>query len=81
MSYPSTKTKIEAEATATTGEINAAGGKKTLKINNHLIQTTAKAQTIADAYLAEYKSQKTKIKIKTPIPLPYEKGDTIGIEI
>lgn len=81
MAYPSTKTKIKAEATATAGEISAAGGKKTLKINNHLIQTTTKAQTIADAYLVEYKSQKTKIKIKTPVPLPYEKGDTIAVEM
>ena len=81
MAYPSAKITVKAEATASAGEISAAGGKMTLVINNHLIQTEAKAQSIADAYLLEYKSQKVKIKIKTPAPLPYEEGDTIAVEI
>ena len=81
MAYPSAKTAIKAVATASASEISVAGGKITLNINNHLIQTTAKAQAIADAYLLEYKTQKTRIRIKTPVPLPYEEGDTIGIEI
>ena len=81
MAYPSKKIAITAEAKATADEIKAAGGLRTLTITNHLIQTTAKAQSTADAYLAEYKKQKQKIRIKATVPLPYEEGDTIGIEI
>lgn len=81
MAYESAKITIKAEATASAGEILAAGGKITLSIRNHLIQTIAKAQSTADAYLSEYKTQKLKIRVKTPTPLPYEEGDTIGVLI
>jgi len=81
MAYQSSKVAVTAEATASDAEILAVGGLRTLTIRNHLIQTTAKAQAVADAYLLEYKAQKKKIKILTPVPLPYEVGDTIGIEV
>lgn len=81
MAYPSKRIKITAEATATSGEIAAAGGLKTLTINNHLIQTSTGAQAVADAYLDDYKTQKVKIVINEPTPLPYEVGDTINLEI
>lgn len=77
MAYESAKIAIKAEATGTAGEISAAGGKITLRINNHLIQDVATAQTIANSYLADYKTQKVKISISKPTPLPYEEGDTI----
>ena len=77
MAYPTSKIAIKAVATATAGEITAAGGKKTLKINNHLIQDSATAQAVADSYLADYKDQKTKLRITKPTPPPYGIGDTI----
>ena len=70
-------TDIEAIATASAADIAKTGGKRTLEINNHLIQTTVIAQAIADAYLADYKDQKTKLRITKPTPPPYEIGDTV----
>jgi len=77
MAYESTKIAIKAEATGTAGEISAAGGKITLRINNHLIQDIATAQSVANSYLSDYKTQKVKISIGKPTPLPYNEGDTI----
>lgn len=81
MAYPSKKISITAEATATAEEIQAAGGKRTLTIRNHLIQDQTTAQDVADAYLAEYKKQKLKMRITAVAPIPYEVGDTIGLVI
>jgi len=80
MPYPSKKISITAEATASAAEIEIAGGKRTLTIRNHLIQDQTTAQAVANAYLAAYKKQKTKIKISNIAPLPYEVGDTILYE-
>jgi len=77
MAYESAKIAIKAEATGTAGEILAAGGKRTLRIDNHLIQDSATAQSVANSYLSNYKTQKVKIAISKPTPLPYEEGDTI----
>jgi len=75
--YWSNKVEIKAEATASIEDIAKVGGKKTLTINNHLIQNMSIAQNIANAYLAEYKDQKIMMVVDRPIPLPYEIGDTI----
>jgi hypothetical protein len=75
--YWSKKTEIKAEATASPEDVKKVGGKRTLPINNHLIQTMGIAQNIANAYLAEYKDQKITMVVDRPIPLPYEIGDTI----
>jgi len=77
MAYESAKITIKAEATGTSGEIAAAGGIRTLKIDNHLIQSSSGAQAIADSYLADYKTQKIRIVVGKPTPLPYDVGDTI----
>lgn len=77
MAYPSKKIAITAEAVASATEIEAAGGKRTLTIRNHLIQDQTTAQAVADAYLSEYKKQKLKVRMTTTAPLPYEVGDTI----
>ena len=78
--YWSKKIEIKAEATASAEDIAKVGGKKTLTINNHLIQNMSIAQNIANAYLAEYKDQKEIIVVNRPIPLPYEIGDTIRLK-
>lgn len=79
--YWATKTEIKAEATASEGDIAKVGGKKTLTINNHLIQNMSIAQNIANSYLADYKDQKTKFVVTKPTPAPYEIGDTIKVRI
>ncbi len=75
--YGSFKTEIETEATASSGDIAAVGGKRSLTIENHLIQNQTLADLIANNYLAEYKDQKTKLVVTRPTPAPYEIGDTI----
>jgi len=80
MAYPSKRIAITAEAVATDDEIRAAGGIRTLTINNHLIQDQTTAQAIADGYLLEYKKQKVKMRITAIAPLPYDVGDTISLK-
>ncbi|MBA7519313.1 hypothetical protein ES705_11391 [subsurface metagenome] len=75
--YGSTKIEIKSEAIASEADIAAVGGKRSKTIENHLIQTQTIADLIANAYLAEYKDQKTKLVITRPTPAPYEIGDTI----
>ncbi len=81
MPYPSKRIAITAEAKATSDEVTAAGGRRTLTIRNHLIQDQDTAEAIAIAYLNEYKKQKMKIRITAVAPIPYEVGDTIGLAI
>jgi hypothetical protein len=81
MSYPSVMETIQVEAKGTDEEIAAVGGIRTLVITNHLIQDEITAQNIANSYLAKYKNPKTRMKIKSIAPLPYEVGDVVGVEI
>jgi hypothetical protein len=78
--YGSFKTVIEAEATASQSDIDAVGGKRSLTIENHLIQNQTVADLISAAYLADYKDQKTKLVVTRPCPAPYIIGDTIKRE-
>ncbi len=75
--YGANKVEIKSEATASSGDIASVGGKRSLTIENHLIQNQTVADLISAAYLAEYKDQKTKLVITKPCPAPYEMGDTI----
>jgi len=75
--FASVESTIKTTATASAADIAKTGGKRTLTIDNHLIQTTVVAQAVADAYLADYKDQKTKLTITKPTPPPYEIGDTV----
>lgn len=75
--YGSFKTEIKAEAIASSGDIAAVGGKRSLTIKNHLIQTQTVANLVANNYLDDYKDQKTKLVVTRPTPAPYEIGDTI----
>ena len=79
--FGSVESTVDATATASAADIAKTGGKRTLTIDNHLIQTTTIAQAIADAYLADYKDQKTKLTITKPTPAPYEVGDTITRQV
>ena len=79
--FASVESTVDATATASAADIAKTGGKRTLEINNHLIQTTVVAQAVADAYLADYKDQKTKLRITKPTPPPFEVGDTIKVKI
>jgi len=75
--FGSVESTIKTTATASAADIAKTGGKRTLEIDNHLIQTTVVAQAVADAYLADYKDQKTKLRITKPTPPPYSIGDTV----
>lgn len=75
--YREISTKVFAEVLASQGIINFSGGKKTLPINNHLIQANSNAKIIADNYLDKFKLAKTRMEITFPTPLPFEREDTI----
>ena len=75
--YGSFESRITAEATASDVDIALVGGERSLAIDNHLIQTQTIADLVAAAYLADYKDQKTKLRITKPTPPPYSIGDTV----
>jgi len=75
--YGANKVEIKSEATASAADIALVGGKRSLTIENHLIQTQTIADIISAAYLADYKDQKTKLRVTKPTPAPYTIGDTI----
>ncbi len=75
--YGTNKEEIRSEATASAADIKVVGGKRSLTIENHLIQNQTIADLISAAYLAEYKDQKTKLVVTKPTPPPYEIGDTV----
>ena len=75
--YREMETKVFAEVLASIGIIEFSGGKKTLPIVNHLIQTNSDAKTIADNYLNRFKLAKTRMTVTFPTPLPFEREDTV----
>lgn len=75
--YREVETKIFAEVLSVQGIIDYCGGKKTLPINNHLIQEQTNAKTISVNYLDRFQLAKTKMIIEYPTPLPFEKEDTV----
>ena len=75
--YGSFESRITAEATASDTDIAKVGGERSLAIENHLIQTQTIADLVAAGYLADYKDQKTKLRITKPTPPPYSIGDTV----
>jgi len=75
--YREIETKVFAEVLASQGIIDFSGGKKTLSLTNHLIQTNPEAKTIADNYLNRFKLAKTRMSVSYPTPLPFEREDTI----
>jgi len=75
--YREIETKVFAEVLASIGIIEFSGGKKTLPIVNHLIQTNSDAKTIADNYLNRFKLAKTRMTVTFPTPLPFEREDTV----
>ena len=75
--YGANKTEIRSEATAGASDIAAVGGKRSLTIENHLIQNQTVANLISAGYLADHKDQKTKLVVTRPTPAPYQIGDTI----
>ena len=76
--YREVETKVFAEVLASVGIIDFSGGKKTLPIDNHLIQTNSNAKTIADNYLDRFKLAKTRMTVTYPTPLPFEREDTVN---
>lgn len=77
--YREVEIKVFAERLSLQGIIDYCGGKKTLPINNHLIQTRVNARTICSNYLNRFQYAKTKMTVKYPTPLPFEKEDTVDL--
>lgn len=75
--YREMSTKVFAEVLADQTLIDFSGGKKTLPIVNHLIQTNPEAKTIANNYLARFQLAKTRMTVSFPTPLPFEREDTV----
>ena len=72
------KKKYKGEAEASQAEKDAVGGEKMLQVNNHLFQSDADAQDIADALLARLKDRKQYFEISSEFcPVPLERRDTI----
>ena len=70
---------IYSQKTLTPAEIQETGGKKTLTIRNHLIQSQSEADTIAQNLLNHYRQIINSFVIEVSCPPPLEVGDTISI--
>ena len=75
--YRKVEIKIKAEAIASQGIIDYVGEKKSLPVNNHLIQTNRKAKTIAENYLTSFQLPRMKMVASYPNPLPIERRDEV----
>lgn len=72
--------KVFAEKLSAQPIIEFSGGKKTLKLDNHLIQEQDNALTIAGNYLNRYQFAKTKMVVEYATPMPFEREDTIDFD-
>ena len=75
--YRKVEIKVKAEALASQGIIDYVGEKKSLPVNNHLIQTNTKAKTIANNYLMSFQLPHMKMVASYPNPLPIERRDEV----
>jgi len=70
---------IYSQKTLTPEEIQETGGKKTLTIRNHLVQSQSEAETIAQNLLNHYRQIINSFVIEVSCPPPLEVGDTVSI--
>lgn len=70
---------IYSQKTLTPAEIQETGGKKTLTIRNHLVQSQAEADEIAQNLLNHYREIVNSFVIEVSCPPPLEVGDTVSI--
>jgi len=76
--YEVLEKRYQGEAEATEDEKDAVGGEKSLVINNHLIQSDSKANSLASALLTRLKDEKKYFKgVAEYCPVPIEIGDTV----
>lgn len=72
--------KVLAEKLSIQPIIDFSGGKKTLKLVNHLIQKQDNALVIAGNYLSRFQFAKAKMVIEYATPMPFEREDTIDFD-
>lgn len=72
--------KVFAEKLSIQSIIDFSGGKKSLKLDNHLIQEQDNAEVIAGDYLSRFQFAKTKLMVEYATPMPFERGDTIDFD-
>ncbi|WP_412709140.1 hypothetical protein [Atrimonas thermophila] len=71
--------KVYAFKKLTTAEIQQTGGPKFLTIKNHLIQSQAEAESIAQSLLDHYRNVANVFKLTVTCPPPLEVGDTVSV--
>jgi len=70
---------IYSQKTLTPTEIQETGGKKTLTVHNHLVQSQTEAEEIAQNLLNHYREIVNSFVIEVSCPPPLEVGDTVSI--
>lgn len=70
---------IYSQKTLTPAEIQETGGKKTLTVRNHLVQSQVEADEIAQNLLDHYREIVNSFVIEVSCPPPLEVGDTVSI--
>ena len=70
---------IYSQKTLTSDEIQETGGKKTLTVNNHLIQSQAEADFVAQNLLNCYSQIINSFIIEVSCPPPLEVGDIVSV--
>ena len=70
---------IYSQKTLTPDEIQETGGKKTLTVNNHLIQSQAEADFVAQNLLNCYSQIINSFIIEVSCPPPLEVGDIVSV--
>lgn len=78
--YREIVTKVLAERLSAQPIIDFSGGKKTLKLVNHLMQEQDNALVVADNYLSRFQYAKTKMVVEYATPMPFEREDTIDFD-
>ncbi len=78
--YREVVSKIFAEKLSAQPIIDFSGGKKSLKIGNHLIQVQSNAVVIAGDYLDRFQFAKGKLVVEYATPMPFEREDTIDFD-
>jgi hypothetical protein len=77
--YKTVIREIRCEKMSDQSFIDKAGRRRSITLNNHLIQTEEINKEVINAYLEQFQIIKLKVSIDYDIPIPFERGDVILI--
>jgi hypothetical protein len=77
--YKTVIKEIRCEKMSDQSFIDKAGRRRSVTIDNHLIQTEEVNKEVINAYLEQFQIVKLKVSIDYDIPIPFERGDVILI--